>query len=79
MSERIVERVVRMRVDDDGNFVVRSDEEETGMREEIVRCRDCGLAFDAGMEADPNALHCIVMDGIMAPYGFCSLGERRDA
>lgn len=33
----------------------------------------------AGMEADPNALHCIVMDGIMAPYGFCSLGERRGA
>lgn len=84
MSERIVERVVRMRVDDDGNFVVRSDEEETGMREEIVRCGDCGRAYRRG-----GGVYCsrVLQWGSndrpaplpVEPDGFCAWGERREA
>lgn len=79
MSERIVERVVRMRVNDEGLLVVRGDDEETGMREEVVRCSDCAHSSSACLEEDPDALYCIVVDGIMDPDGFCSFGERRGA
>lgn len=48
-------------------------------REEVVRCSDCAHASSACLEEDPEALYCIVMDGIMAPDGFCSFGERRGA
>lgn len=48
-------------------------------REDIVRCRDCAHASPACLEADPDALFCIVMDGLMSPNGFCSFGERRVA
>lgn len=48
-------------------------------REDIVRCSDCAHASSACLEEDSEALYCIVMDGIMAPDGFCSFGERRGA
>lgn len=48
-------------------------------REEIVRCSDCAHASSACAEYGPDALYCIVMDGIMDPDGFCSFGERRGA
>lgn len=47
-------------------------------REEIVRCSDYAHSSSACLEEDPEALHCIVMDGIMSPNGFCSFGERSD-
>lgn len=48
-------------------------------REEVVRCRDCAHASPASLDCDPDELYCVVMDWIMAPYGFCSFGERREA
>lgn len=48
-------------------------------REEVVRCSDCAHASSACLEEDQEALYCIAMDGIMAPDGFCSFGERKGA
>lgn len=70
-SDRMVERIVSIDPCGDGQNVY-------SWGEEIVRCRDCAHASSACFEEDPEALHCIVMDGLMAPDGFCSFGERSD-
>lgn len=92
MSERIVEHVVRMRVNDEGLLVVRGDDKETGMREEIVRCRDCkhGRVVENEGEADGKVYKaecatCSAMGAREWPYrefsvdpdGFCAWGERK--
>lgn len=48
-------------------------------REMIVRCRGCSYASSAGLDCDPEAMYCVVMDAVVAPDGFCSFGERRGA
>lgn len=51
---------------------------EEERREDIVRSSDCAHASSAGLDCDPDALYCVAMDTVMAPYGFCSFGERSD-
>lgn len=52
---------------------------EAAMGEEVVRCSDCAHASSAGLDCDPDALYCVVIDTVMSPNGLCSFGDRREA
>ena len=77
ISNEVIHALMRRCYDAGRAGDVYSDEWFDGP--EIVRCRDCSNSSVAGMKTDPEALHCIVMDGIVAPDGFCAWGVRRDA